>query len=297
MFKILFSALINTNNVIKSILGDNVKEDLINNKSSELNKSNWNISKLLNFIYNLFFLKLPIFCPSWVPYPINKIFFGGNSTYIPSNIEIEDDICVIFINGIMSNKDVIELNRKELSNLLNRPINILHNATDSFLSDLIECFIGKATNDLTEASTEALHTLCNKILNPKIKKILLICHSQGTIIISNVLQNLHKLGLDKEEYLKKIEIYAFANCSTKMNYIIDDLPYIESFANNNDIVASMGCNCSEDIKDLISIDGEKFICKKSGHMFNSHYINNFKIDYPNSKLNKYIKSKNFIPIL
>ena len=289
MFRILYSSYKKTNDIYRSIVGDKIQENVLNNTSSELNKSNWNITKLLHLMSDLFFIKLPIHCPSWIPYPIKKLFFGENSKYLPSKKEYEDGICIIYLNGILSNDKVVELNRKELNKIFNRSINVLHNVTDSLICDLIECLIGKITDDLTEASTVTLYTLCNKLLNPEIKKIIFVCHSQGTIIISNVLKNLNKLGLDKEIYLKKIEIYAFANCSSKMNYIIDELPYMEHFANSNDFVACLGCNCSEEIKDIISIDGKIFIKEKSGHMFNSHYIDNFVEDYPDSKLNMYIK--------
>ena len=290
MFRILYSAYKKTNNIYTSIVGEKVRENIFHNSNSELNKTNWSIFKFIHLLSDIFLIKLPIHCPSWIPYPIKKLFFGENSKYLPANIEYEDGICIIFINGIMSNEKVVELNRIELMKLLNRQINILHNVTDSLVVDLIECLIGKTTSDLTEASTVALYTLCNKLLDPNIKKIVIIAHSQGTIITSNVLKNLYKLGLDKEKYLKKIEIYAFANCTSKMNYITKKFPYMEHFANNNDFVASLGCNCSDDIKDIISIDGKIFIKNKSGHMFNSHYIDNFTEDFPNSKLMKYIKN-------
>ena len=74
-----------------------------------------------------------------------------------------------------------------------------------------------------------------------------------------------------------------------MIYLNENLPYIESFANENDIVARLGCNCSEEIKKYVKIDGKLFIVKnKSGHMLNTQYLDNFKIDYPNSSLNKYL---------
>ena len=77
-----------------------------------------------------------------------------------------------------------------------------------------------------------------------------------------------------------------------MNYIVDKLPYMEHFANENDFVAKLGCNCNKDIEDIISIDGITFInMNKSGHLLNAHYINNFKTDYPKSKLIEYIKKK------
>ena len=173
--------------------------------------------------------------------------------------------------------------------MFKKPVDILHNVSDSFISDIIECWIGKSTQQLTEPSTIALFEICKLLLDSKINKIIVIAHSQGTIIIATVLNNLHKLGFDKKEYLQKLEIYAFANCSSKMKYLMEELPYMEHFANKEDFVAKLGCNCDNDIQDLIDIDGNVFINQKgSGHMLNSHYLFNFKNNFPNSKLNTYI---------
>lgn len=290
MLKILYSAFKHTKNLYTSIIGDKVEDSL----NSEFSKENWSFLKILHLISDIFFIKLPFYCPNWVPFTIKKIFFGENSTYLPTDNEYDEDgICMVFINGIISNRQLIELNRKDLGLLFNRSINVIHNVTDSIFTDLVESAVGKNTNELTEASTLALYTVCKKLLDKNIKKLVIICYSQGTIIAANVLNNLSKLGLDEKEYLEKLEFYCFANCATKMNYIQDKLPYMEHFANENDFVAKLGCNCNKDIEDIISIDGIKFIkMNKSGHLFNTHYINNFKINYPESKLLKYIKEKN-----
>lgn len=289
ILKILISAFWNTKNIYRSIVGDKVIENIKNNKTSEFNKNNWTLFSLLYFFYNIFFPRLPITSPSWIPNIIKRIFFGSNSKYIPDDEETDNGIFVLYINGIMSNEKIIIQNKKLLNNIFNRKINLIHNVTDSIIIDLIECLIGKQTDDMSEAAIVTLYTLCKKLLDPNIKKIIIICHSQGTIIVGKVLQNLSKLGLDKEEYIKKIEIYAFANCSSNMTHINNSFPYIESFANENDFVARLGCNCTSDIKKYIKIDGIIFIKKnKSGHMFNTHYINNFSEDFPNSRLNIYI---------
>ena len=58
------------------------------------------------------------------------------------------------------------------------------------------------------------------------------------------------MGFVNKRYLKKLEIYAVANCATKMEYILknEQLPYIESFSNENDFVLRLGCNASDGIK-------------------------------------------------
>jgi hypothetical protein len=290
MWRILYSALIHTKNLFTCIIGDKFFSNFFNNKS-ELGTNNWDLTKRLKLISDIFWIRLPFHCPSWVPYPIKLILFGDNSNYIISKNEIVDKICMIFLNGILYNDTLNEMTQTQLESIFNRPINILKNASDSLFSDLIEACIGKSTNELNEASLVALHTLCNKLVNPEIDKVILICHSQGSIIMSNVLENLKKLGLDKKVYLDKLEIYSFATCASKMNYVMDQLPYMEHFANDNDIVANLGCNHNKDIDDLISIDGTIFIKEdKSGHMFNTHYIDNFVNDFPSSKLLSYVKT-------
>ena len=64
--------------------------------------------------------------------------------------------------------------------------------------DIIECAIGKETDDLTDASFITLSTISTILLNKDIKKLVIICHSQGNIIVSPVLRNLEKFGLNKE---------------------------------------------------------------------------------------------------
>ena len=291
MFRILWSAYKKTKNFITSITGDEVYENMFKNEKSELNKSKWNVLKFLKLLSDTFLIKIPMHCPSWMPYPIKLLFFGDNSKYVPdkdSELGTNGE-CIIFLNGILYNDTLIEDCRDMLKKSFNKPVNILKNASDSLVSDLIESLIGKTTNELNEASLVALHTISNKLIDSNVKKVILICYSQGTIIAANVLRNLHRLGLDKKEFLEKLEVYAFACCASKMNYLVDELPYMEHFANDNDYVAALGCNHGKDVSDLISIDGKIFIKEnKSGHMFNTHYWNNFKNDFPDSKLVNYI---------
>ena len=293
IFKILYYAFLNSPNFFRSIFGYNIINNLLENKESELNINYWNLEELFLIIYNFCFMKLPFYCPSWIPNSIKIIFFGSNSKYIVNKNELdEDNNCFIFINGVLGSENLVEHNKYELEKLLSKPINILFNASDTLISDLLEALIGKETQELTEASTIALYTICSKLLDTNINKVIIIAYSQGTIIIAKVLNSLHKLGVDKEIYLKKLEIYCFSNCSSHMCYIKDELPYMEHFANNNDFVAKLGCNCPNEIKDLIKIDGPIFINKSGhGHIFNLHYLKNFSNNYPLSRLNNYIKLK------
>lgn len=296
IFKILYNAFKSTKNLYTSFVGESsLKSNILDKKNSEFHNQHWNVMKVFKLLSDILFIKLPISAPSWIPKPIKTIFFGENSKYIPNHTELDSSgNCFIYVNGIMSNLEVVKMNKGELETMVNRPINIIYNVTDSLVMDLIECFIGRETEHLTEASTIALYTICNKLLDCSIEKVIIICHSQGTIIIAKVVQCLSKMGFDKEKYLKKLEIYAFASCAANMTYIVDKLPYMEHFANDNDFVAKLGCNCPIESKPYIKIDGEIFITKnKSGHLLNSHYLDNFQSDYPKSKLNEYMGGDSF----
>ena len=289
--KILYSSFKNTPNIYKSLMGNDVISNVTNNSRSELHKNNWTISKGFYLLTDMIIPTLPIHCPSWMPNIVKKTIFGGNSVYIEDkNYCNKNSEYFLFINGILTNETILEQTLNLLRNKFNRPINCVFNKTDSLIMDLFEATIGKTTNDLTEVSHLVLSTVSKILLDENIDKLVIICHSQGTIIMSQVLQNLEKFGLDKEDLLKKMEIYAFANCSTQMKYVVKDYPYMEHFANENDIIAKMGCNYSPDIKDYIDIDGKIYIKENGyGHLFNSHYLENFTNDYPLSNLNKYLK--------
>lgn len=291
IIKILYYAFLNTDNFFRSILGFKIVNNIIKNKSSNINYSHLNFFDVLLFIYNFFLLKLPFYCPTWMPKSLKIIFFGEDSRYIINNKELDDENnCFIFINGVLGSEKQVLNSKLNLENLLKRPINVLFNSSDTLFGDLVECLIGKETDELTEASSKSLEIICNKLLDKNINKLIIIAYSQGTIIISKVLNSLSKFGFDKEEYLNKLEIYCFSNCSSKMKYIKNELPYMEHFANDNDFVAKLGCNCPIEISDLISIDGKVFINKYgNGHLLNLHYLEDFSKNYPESKLNEFIK--------
>jgi len=292
IIKILFYSFKNTKNFYTSIFGIGLKNNILKNKDSELNKNNWTFGKLIRLFSDLFLIKLPITPPSWFPKFLKPIIFGQNSRYVANSQEIDQDgNCFIYINGILANEKLVMQNRMKLEKLLGRPINVIHNESHSLLMDLLEALIGKETEDLTEASTITLYTICRKLLDENIKKVIIISYSQGTIIAAKLISSLDKLGLNKKIYLEKLEIYCFATCASKMCYIIEELPYMEHFANENDFVAKLGCNRPIELKDDICIDGKIFIrVNKSGHMFNSHYINDFSNDFSLSKLNKFINN-------
>lgn len=93
--------------------------------------------------------------------------------------------------------------------------------------------------------------------HPHIHRVVVLAHSQGTIIAANVLQRLtqlyrgeapppgssrYGLSLLTRDQMAKLEFYAFANCATRMQDVgpHECIPWIESFGNERDIVARLG---------------------------------------------------------
>jgi len=111
-----------------------------------------------------------------------------------------------FINGVATNEDVAELNAAFLAQLFHRPITVMQNATDSLLVDLIECGLGKGfkkdpnsedRKTMTEPAWKATSAILEALNAPAIKKVVVIAHSQGTIIMANVLRAIAKALKDQ----------------------------------------------------------------------------------------------------
>jgi len=214
-----------------------------------------------------------------------------------------------FINGIMTNDDVAQLNAAYLSDLFHRPITLIQNSTCGLVSDLAECALGKQWRRTTEAVKKAFPAIHAALKSEK-EKVVIIAHSQGTIIASVVLQLLEAITqpalperaafaaplryaepififpeeyeLDPKDFaaltedeLAKLEMYCFANCANTLKYLHPDraVPWIESFGNEFDIVARLGMLAPRAQEWHIEIDGPRYVHRRAwGHLLNEHYL-------------------------
>ena len=163
-----------------------------------------------------------------------------------------------FVNGVASNDAVAQLNSAYLSYLFHRPLTMVQNSTDSLPLDLLECIGDKQWYRHTEAATKAFPPIYDALKRPDKQRVVVIAHSQGTIIMATVLRMLAAIfsppaetrGLaalfgiaaaayagpefvypDQEPWcaedfealrtqeLAKLELYCFANCANSMKYI------------------------------------------------------------------------------
>lgn len=209
-----------------------------------------------------------------------------------------------FINGVATNEAVAEMNARCLAKLFHRPLTVILNSTNSLLVDLAECALGKGLEVMTEPARVAFPLVAEALVDPKCERVVLICHSQGTIIASTVLRALASSDFRRELYgayslataagdirlpaqldraldLRKLEIYAFANCADRMEQVpgLDSrsgrnrVPWIESFGNEHDLVARLGMLAPDPLDQGIRIDGAVYWRRGAwGHLLNEHHL-------------------------
>ena len=245
-----------------------------------------------------------------------------------------------FINGICTDHSVVLLNAGYLHELFGRPLTVLHNVTRGIVPDLAACAVGKEWDWVTESAAVAFPPIYAALKNKACERLILLAHSQGTILSAVILALLRELHppiharlaaqvvvspehavarkLAKRwnfertmrtrqtredmqpamlpsfdwpghgrrqpepvtlEELRKLEIYCFANCATEMAPVEIrsgsrvPAPWIESYGNQQDVVARLGVLANVRGPGSVSIGGDRYRRDAAwGHLLNAHYL-------------------------
>ncbi len=184
----------------------------------------------------------------------------------------EDQEVWFFLNGPAADKRLLQVNGDALAELFGRKINLLYNASEGLVNDLLECVTGRTGLHSSRTAT----TLC-KLLEAELRhrdKVVLIAHSQGASIaihaMERLAERLRKSGRD-EGMLEKLEFYSFGMASCE--HTLPDAVYAEHFANAHDVIANLGILASD------QLNGEQVFVNRSGcgHLLNAHYLPDFKL--------------------
>jgi hypothetical protein len=177
---------------------------------SEYNIGNpWRLKRALRFVADVLGPAYPTTAPDWarslLPPIVTRRFwrpthffrhpdeYGGASSF--------PDEHWFFVNGICTNEDVARMNAEYLAHLFHRPVTVVQNATDSVWVDLYECALGKGFKDdpnskdrktMTEPAWRATAAILEALNAPQTKRVVVLAHSQGTIIVANVLRAVAK---------------------------------------------------------------------------------------------------------
>jgi hypothetical protein len=185
-----------------------------------------------------------------------------------------------YINGIISGRTRVAKQAAALKAAFGRDFITIHNPTQGLVHDIVESALEKFTNTNTEVVARAFVEVAKALLDPDVDKVAVIAHSQGTIIMGDVLDLIY-VGIDanyldrtnmndgdvrsflkfsygtvhsyelrrlmtklhgQKHLIEKLELYLFANAASRVCYLSRDehIPHIESYANEHDIVTRLG---------------------------------------------------------
>lgn len=167
------------------------------------------------------------------------------------------------------------------------------------MADILECLVQRCFSYKTKDVRIAYSYVKAVLVDPTVKKVVLIGHSQGGLIVSLVLDELF-LELPTS-CMSKLEVYTFGSAAshfsnplvspplevktpvshTSPSAVHFDMPpqpkrvisHIEHYANERDMVPRWGVlHCVQDILDN-RYAGSVFVrMGASGHLFNQHYM-------------------------
>jgi len=193
---------------------------------------------------------------------------GGQ--YAQLSLQHEEDWW--YVNGIGVNSDLQRENAKHMSRMFSRQIRMFYNPTQGLLFDTFMCMTGLAGHK-THAGKRLLKTLMREFQKNPTKKIIIIAHSGGCIVTTNVIRHLINTGYMAA--VSQLEIYTFGSPVTSfpsawspaLNRFV---PFYEHYANTGDFVCKIGVLRLEyaDWK----ITGKVYIANVDGHFLGDHYL-------------------------
>ena len=189
--------------------------------------------------------------------------FGTEATFDNSFVERHPEVPArperwFFLNGIATSRQVARRNVEKLSELFNRRFTLIHNPTQGLTNDLMESSLQKFTNANTEPVARAFLEISRALLDDEVNLVPVIAHSQGTIILGDVLDLIYisidpklydRTNLDDQDWnyftqyasgtvkaaelrqvaaqlskkgvpiLAKLELYLFANAASRVCYV------------------------------------------------------------------------------
>lgn len=160
-----------------------------------------------------------------------------------------------YINGVATNEEMARDRGKYLVAVFGRPVRIIQNQTRSLLPDLLQVTAQKGFQSLTGAGSRALEAINNSLLDNGCKRVIVLAHSQGAVIMGRVLSLLDNDSSLPDSALRKLEVFTFGN---PPDYMFSERPlgHIEHFANRFDLVARLGELAEDAMKrGKIRIDG------------------------------------------
>ena len=199
-----------------------------------------------------------------------------------------------FINGVASALPVALLNAGEIARLFQRPVHLIHTPTWGLVRDLAESITARTLRKDGKLSRPAVYVVQEAL--EKHDRVVLVCHSQGTIVASYIVRKLLR-HRSTRHLVSKLELYCIGGVADSLDVDHElsreaghPVPYVEHFANGRDYFSQIGV-----LSHLDSTAGTVFcIPARSGHLLNAHYLAGIaRGDYCNrtSRLYRYARGR------
>jgi hypothetical protein len=160
----------------------------------------------------ILFLSIPVFL--FLPGPVSLLVFAGGQVVLhiicyalqgPSKVwsKAPTDPEMIrkykrnaaerwfFLNGCCVSGHNVQQNVDVLAETFGRPIFAIHNRTYGALGDLFECILQRSFDLFTEETRVCYEYVKAYCTDPNVKKVILVAHSQGCIMASQILDQLY----------------------------------------------------------------------------------------------------------
>lgn len=141
-----------------------------------------------------FFALLVLFCFSMIllalPTQGPRIVHSVVSDDTAESMASHNDERWLFVNGIATGHSGLQNNVDRISLTFGRPVIGIHNRSYGLISDLLECLIQRTMSFNSKDVRVTYEYVKAYLSEPAIKKVVLVAHSQGGIIISMVLDHL-----------------------------------------------------------------------------------------------------------
>ncbi|MFP5384215.1 MAG: hypothetical protein ACLGHG_09125 [Gammaproteobacteria bacterium] len=177
-----------------------------------------------------------------------------------------------FINGIMTSPPLAIINAQEIARAFRRPVHLIHTPTYGFAWDLWDSITARTLRKDGHLSRPAFYVVQRAL--EQHERVVLVCHSQGTIVASYIVRKLLKHPSTRH-LVRRLEIYCIAGVADGLHLDPElsreaghPVPYVEHFSNGLDFFCRIGI-----LAHLELTAGKVFnIAGRTGHLLNEHYI-------------------------
>lgn len=177
-----------------------------------------------------------------------------------------------FINGVVTSPPLAILNAQEIARAFQRPVHLIHTPTYGLAWDVWDSITARTLKKDGYLSRPAAYVVQRAL--ERHDHVVLVCHSQGTIVASYIVRKLLK-HRSTRHLVRKLEVYCIAGVADGLH--VDaalsgeaghPVPYVEHFANGRDFFCRVGILAHRE-----QTAGQVFnIPDRTGHLLNEHYL-------------------------